>query len=361
LHAERAWELGHEQAAVVQPLLARALTKRGDTERAIQILQTYLQDHPSDTAATKQLGDLKALFQVKAPAEASAASLELPPATPSVLAALTAFLPSSWLPPDIDEKMPPVEPGAACALDEVVKNAGERVREFVKNVDRFTATEAITHETINRSGLASFPEKFKFDYLVSIEEIKPGSLDVEEFRSHAYSAYGFPDGIVYRGLPALRLILHPDNVGGFAMTCEGLAHWNGALVWQVHFRQRSDRPNTTKSYRVGDMGPSYPVALKGRAWIAADSYQTLRLETDLVAPLPEIRLVADHTVVEYGPVNFRKHTVEMWLPQTAEFYYDWRGHRGHRVHRFTNYLLFSVDDRQRISAPKVEDGSPTTQ
>src|SRR5262249_44280736 len=255
LHAERALELGHEQAAVVEPLLARALTKRGDTERAIQILQTYLQDHPSDTAATKQLGDLKALFQVKAPAEASPASWELPAATPSVLAALTHFLPSSWLPPDIDEKIPPVEPGAACALDEVVKNAGERVREFVKNVDRFTATEAITHETINRWGLASSPERFKFDYLVSVEDIGPGSLAVDEFRSHDYSGNGFPDGIVDRGLPALLLIFHPHSVGAFEMTCEGLAHWDGALVWQVHFRQRSDKPNTTKSYRVGETGP----------------------------------------------------------------------------------------------------------
>jgi hypothetical protein len=75
--------------------------------------------------------------------------------------------------------------------------------------------------------------------------------------------------------------------------------------------------------------------------------------------MPEIRLIADHTVIEYGPVNFRKRAVEMWLPQTAEFYYDWRGHRGYRVHRFSDYLLFSVDDKQRISPPKVGDDSPT--
>lgn len=139
------------------------------------------------------------------------------------------------------------------------------------------------------------------------------------------------------------------------MTCEGLAHWNGGLAWQVHFRQRTDRPNTIRVYRLGQNGPSYPAALKGRAWISADSYQIVRLETDLVAPMPEIRLVADHAAVDYGPVNFRAHKVAMWLPQTAEFYYDWRGHRGHRIHRFTDYLLFSVDHKQRMSAPKAED------
>jgi hypothetical protein len=75
----------------------------------------------------------------------------------------------------------------------------------------------------------------------------------------------------------------------------------------------------------------------------------------LVAPMPEIRLAADHTAIEYGPVNFRERKVDMWLPQSAEVYYDWRGRRIHRRHSFSQYLLFSVDDQQRIFAPKSED------
>jgi tetratricopeptide (TPR) repeat protein len=355
VQAERALELGHGQAAIVQPLLARALTSRGDKERAILVLQSYLEDHPSDAAATKQLEDLRLVARVKPVSEPPVANLEPMPATPPVLEDSKLFLPSSWLPPDVDEKVPPVEPGAACSLNVVMKNAGERVREFVTNVDRFTATESITHETINKWGLASPPEKFKFDYLVSIEEISRGSLNVEEFRPRTYSLARFPDGVERNGLPTLVLIFHPYNAGNFEMTCEGLAHWNGGLAWQVHFRQRTDRPNTIRVYRLGQNGPSYPAALKGRAWISADSYQIVRLETDLVAPMPEIRLVADHAAVDYGPVNFRAHKVAMWLPQTAEFYYDWRGHRGHRIHRFTDYLLFSVDDKQRMSAPKADD------
>jgi len=353
--AERAVELGHGQAGIVQPLLSRVLAKGGDRERAIHVLQTYLQDHPSDTAATKQLQDLQVFSQVKPVREAPSETLQPIPATPPALADSAFLLPSSWLPPEVDEKVPPVEPGAVCALDDVLKGAGERVREFVSNVDRFTATESITHETINRWGVASPPERFEFDYLVSIEEIRPGLFDVQEFRPHIFSLAKFSDEVVTRGLPTLALIFHPDYAGNFQMNCEGLTHWNGGLAWQVHFRQRSDRPNTIRGYKLGQNGTTYPTALKGRAWIAADSYQILRLETDLVAPLPQIRLVADHTAVEYGPVEFLARKVDIWLPHTAELYYDWLGHRGHRVHRFTNYLLFSVADRQQISAPKAAD------
>jgi hypothetical protein len=357
--AERALELGHGPAAIVQPLLARALAKRGETARATQILQKYTQEHASDTAAARQLEDLKASSQPKAATEIRPEAVEALPATAAVSTTVNPFLPSSWLPPDIDEAIPPVEPGAPCARDEVLKKAGERVQEFVSNVNRFTATETITHETINRWGFASSPKTFKYNYLVSIEETTAGHLHVDEFRSSIYSGEAFPDGIVARGLPGQLLIFHPSNVDEFELVCEGLARWNGSLAWQMHFRQRNDRPNTTRSYVLGENGPSYAAALKGRAWIATDSYQILRVESELVAPMPEIRLIADHTVIEYGPVNFRKRAVEMWLPQTAEFYYDWRGHRGYRVHRFSDYLLFSVDDKQRISPPKVGDDSPT--
>jgi hypothetical protein len=160
------------------------------------------------------------------------------------------------------------------------------------------------------------------------------------------------------GLPALVLLFHPKISVNYEMSCEGLASVHGEPAWQIHFRQRADKPNVMKSYRVGENGPSFPVAFKGRAWIAADSYQVLRLETDLVAPLPEIRLAADHSVIEYGLVHFRERDIDMWLPTSADVYYDWQGKRAHRRHAFSNYLLFSVEAKQHISEPKLSQSLP---
>jgi hypothetical protein len=129
------------------------------------------------------------------------------------------------------------------------------------------------------------------------------------------------------------------------------------LAWQVHFRQRSDKPNRIRAYKTGINGPSYVIALKGRAWIAADTFQIIRLETDLVAPVRQIRLVADHTAIEYGPVQFKSRKVNMWLPQSAEVYFDWDKRRVHRRHSFNNYVLFAVDDKQRIAPPKAAQES----
>jgi regulator of sirC expression with transglutaminase-like and TPR domain len=351
--AERAMELGHEQAAIVQPVMAGALARKGEKERAISVLQSYLKEHPADAEANKLQELLQKISTAGGPAELSALTTE--ELSISTSAATSLPLPSSWLPPDVDERVPPVEQGAACALGDVVQKAGKQAQVFVKNVEHFTASEFLKHEAIDKWGMAAAPETRTFDYVVAIEELRPGFLGVEEYRSKVSSASEFPGGVATKGLPALMLIFHPYNAVNFEMTCEGLTRWNGKPAWQIHFRQRRDKPNTMRAYRLGVDGPSYPVALRGRAWILADSFQVARLETDLVAPVPQIKLFADHTAIEYGPVRFKNRNVEMWLPQIAEVYYDWRGHRCHRRHSFSNYLLFSVDEKQRISEPKTEN------
>jgi hypothetical protein len=264
-------------------------------------------------------------------------------------------LPSSWFPPDVDEKVPPVDQGATCALGEVLEKAGKRAQALIQNVERFTASEFLKHETIDKWGRAARAETRKFDYVAAIEEPKPGFLIFEEYRDSGGSAAAFPDGVATNGLPAMALIFHPYYASNFEMNCEGLARWNGMPAWQVHFRQRRDKPNTVRSYRLGLTGPSYPVAMKGRAWILADSFEIARLETDLIAPVPQIKLVAEHTAIEYGPVEFHNRDVVMWLPQSAEVYYDWRGKRIHRRHSFSNYMLFEVDEKQHIAEPKTQN------
>ena len=173
---------------------------------------------------------------------------------------------STWLPPNVDEKVPPVEVGEPCSLDEVVQQAEKRILELVQAVDRFTATESLTHESINKHGIASRPEKRKFAYVVAIQEVRQGHLGVTEYRNGGGALNEFPGGIVTSGLPALVLIFHPYYAANYEMTCEGLARLNGRLAWQVHFRQRPDKPNELKTYQFGINGASYSVGLKGRAW-----------------------------------------------------------------------------------------------
>jgi tetratricopeptide (TPR) repeat protein len=353
-HGERAMELGQQRAASLQPFLAGMLAEAGDKERAIQLLQRYLKENPSDHVAAKQLEKWTSSEGTER-GDAASVTQELK----AITAAATALpIPSNWMPPDVDEKVPPVEPGAACALDEVVGKAGDQLVTLVHDLDRFTATESIVDQTISKWGVASAADRRKFNYLVSIKEIRAGVLSVEEYRNSDGSSAEFPNGVITKGLPALAMIFHPFYAGNYEMNCEGLARFDGRLVWQVHFLQRTDKPIENRGFRLGIRAPSRAAALKGRAWISAENYQIVRLETDLVHPLPEIRLVNEHTAIEYGAVSFRDGKVNLWLPRNAEVYSDWKGVRFHRWHTFDNYLLFNVDENERIGSPKGQN-APT--
>ena len=105
------------------------------------------------------------------------------------------------------------------------------------------------------------------------------------------------------------------------------------------------------SYKVGNL--VYTVDLRGRAWITADKFQIVRIESELVRPMPEIQLLSEHQVVEYGPIRFDKKNTSLWLPKSAEIYFDFRRHRYYRRHSFDHYMLFSTDTVEKRDEPKV--------
>jgi len=156
-------------------------------------------------------------------------------------------------------------------------------------------------------------------------------------------------------LPALLLIFHPYYAGDFSIRCEGLTTWNGKPVWQLSFRQRTDKPSRIRSYSLGTDGRAYSVDLKGRAWFLVGNLQIVKLEADLVKAIPEIQLAVDHTSAEYGPVHFRSKGIDIWLPQAADLVSERKGKRFHERITFSDYMLFQIDNQQQISSPKPQE------
>ena len=251
-----------------------------------------------------------------------------------------------WVPPDIDAVVPPVTHSEACSLPEVVTGAGRRIQELVSNLDRFTATEFVEHQSVNGAGKLGKAQNRKFDYVVSIGPGRGGYLSVQEYRSRAPNPQQFPDQVSTEGTPSLVLVFHPLYARDFEMKCEGLGAWRGQPAWQVRFEQRRDRQNHLSNVVVG--GRMYSIRLRGRAWILGDSYQVARLETDLADTIPAIKMRLEHMNVEYSPVAFPGRQTELWLPSSAELYLDFSGRRFYRRHSFSDFTLFSVQVDQQF-------------
>lgn len=259
-----------------------------------------------------------------------------------------------WAPPDVDEEQLVFDSSAgACSLDAVTTKVGARVEELVKNVDRFTATEDMDHTALSPLGLQVSHETRQFNYLVEIRKSGARDLDVQEYRDGSVSVQQFPAHLGTVGLPTLVLVFHPYYQPKYDFKCEGGASWNGRKVWVVHFQQKANSHSEMLVYHV--TGRFFPVGMKGRAWIDMETSQILAMESDMIKPIPEIRLMRDHQLIEYGPVAFASAHTNMWLPKSADWYCSISGHRYHRRHSFSNFLLFSIDDSQKLGKPKQTD------
>jgi len=265
-------------------------------------------------------------------------------------------MPGNWAPPDIDQAIPTVRGDAPCSLSTVLEETSHRALELSDNLQKFSAKERIEHREFGKNGKLRGPTTGNFDYVAEIHQPEAGTAYIEEYRSGVSGAPESTSPLVDTGTAAFALIFHPRHIDEFAMTCEGLADAGGRPAWLVRFAQRPDRRNDFHAYRV--RGQLYTASLKGRAWVAADNYEVVRLEADLMEPIPAIELQKEHIVIGYAPVEFPRRDLLLWLPESATLYVDFRGRRYARTHQFSDFQLFSVDTVEKVKEPAWAKKAP---
>jgi hypothetical protein len=111
-----------------------------------------------------------------------------------------------------------------------------------------------------------------------------------------------------------------------------------------------DQPARMSALRVGDA--IYSNFLKGTAWIDQQSYQIVHLETDILKPVPAVRLMTEHQVLGLRPCAVRAEEAEALAAAQAEIYLDVNGKRFHHRHTCSDSRVFSVDWGLKPGDPK---------
>jgi hypothetical protein len=253
----------------------------------------------------------------------------------------------SWNPSDIDAVVPPVRNGVSCPLSQILQQASNRAVDLVENLQRFTATERIEHTEFGKNGKVRRSTDELFNYVAQIEQGPSGAFWVEEYRAAKKEEQRPP--LSDTGTAAFALIFHPQLIGNFDIRCEGATEIQGMPAWQLRFEESPDPKKSFHEIRIDNS--VYQLRFKGRAWISANSYEVLHLQTDLVAPIAKINLQVEHMDILYAPVDFEKHKFRLWLPQSASMHIDYHGHRYQRVHSFSHFQLFLVDADQKVKEP----------
>jgi len=196
----------------------------------------------------------------------------------------------------------------------------------------------------------SSPLSKDFYYLISVFHTSKLPYYFVEDRTTDTSNSLFPSAIATRGLVALGfMIINPAYAKDFEFSCEGLSNWDGKPTWQVHFVQRRDVPSEVRTWVYKNK--SYPIPLKGRIWIGANTFNIVHLETALREPVAGLGLNREQLTVDYGPIKFQSANTQLWLPLQGEMYFELMGRRYHHKHTLTDYLLFGVDTKNKIKPP----------
>jgi tetratricopeptide (TPR) repeat protein len=356
---------GKIASASAELVLGQALIGLGKKDKGIQALEMFLKEAPQNPMVY-QVHALITNLKKSAPASAGGggsigSEVNTSRADPLGSVPKPTISMQSWRPPDVDDTMPTLVPGVTCPSVQVLAEAGKRVQELVQDVTRFGADETLFHQQLDSVGLSKDAQTRRYNYLAAISS-QPGDVFIQEYRSDKFTQGGDPDSISTTGFVMLALIFHPEMQGDFDFDCEGQSMWRGQPSWLMHFRQRPDRPNRMEGYTVGQ--EAFRVDLKGRAWISADTFQIERIDADIVKPIPQIQLLSQHEKVEYGPVRFGQKNTSLWLPKSAEIYFDFRKHHYYRRDSFAHYVLFGVGTSEKDKPPVVnpaQQPTPTTE
>jgi len=345
-------DLDKNKAAIGHMIAAKSFLMENNFDKASKGFAEYLKDYPNEKGAAEAkrlLEQIGTLRTAGAPPQSELPSVIHSPEP--------APIERPWAPADTDDRIPAVAPDVACSTADVVRRVGARAQKALADFERIGATEKIEHQEIDALGNPGPVKSRDFSYVILVQHPTPDSYYVDERRDGSEAYFSFPTALATRGLVSLGVnIFHPAFSPDFLFSCEGLGRWAGHPAWQIRFEQREGVPSKIRDWSY--LGKTIAVPLKGRVWVSPNTFDIIHLETDLRDQVKELQLTKEHLAIDYGPIDFKQVKEQLWLPQGAEMYFSFLGKRYHHKHTLSDYVLFSVDEKSKISRPQVAPAKP---
>lgn len=230
------------------------------------------------------------------------------------------------------------------ALPMILAKTGKNVNDFLHDIVDLVAQEEVTEQKLDAKGIVKSSQHFRYNYLI-LPRRDEFIQTLEEYRTdlqgnHAEQV-GLDKGYFLTSGFALGCIhFHPDfrSDSSFRYLGDEVIGQRNAYV--VAFAQRPGRASYTINAQ-GEWG-SVVILVQGIAWVDRDSFQIVRIWTDLLAPRDDIELTRQTTEETFREVQIRDIPIPLWLPSEVDVYVVNKGHTLRNEHRYTNYERFRV-------------------
>jgi hypothetical protein len=247
-------------------------------------------------------------------------------------------------------------------LDSILSAVGKTVAESFSNFPNTSSVEQVHQEKLGRKqkANATLDQKFRYLCFTPAEAWGPGFGEYRvDLSAGQARQQGLQDGFMLTsGFASASLVFHPKYQSQADFRYLGQQRVNDRDVYVVAFAQQPAKARLSGAFKFG--ATSMPTFSQGLAWIDSQSYQIIRLRTDLLRPLPEINLERETTEIAYGEVQFKGITAAFWLPQQVTVAVDWNGKQFRNEHRYSEFKVFNVEAVERRGKPK-ESGQTSEQ
>jgi hypothetical protein len=239
-------------------------------------------------------------------------------------------------------------------LDSILSAVGKTVAEFFANLPNTSSLEEIHQERLSRKQKVGtrLDQKFRYLCFTPAEAWGPG---FDEYRSdeggRRASPQGLQDGFMLTsGFASASLVFHPTYQPQADFRYLGRQKVNGRDAYVIAFAQQPAKARLNGAFNSGKI--SMTTFSQGLAWVDPESYEIIRLRTDLLTPLSEVKLERATTEIAFGKVHFRGIDKGFMVPRQVTVEVDWNGKHLRNQHRYSEFKLFKVEATEKVGKPK---------
>jgi len=239
-------------------------------------------------------------------------------------------------------------------LDLLLKKVGEGVETFFRDFPNTVSKEAVRLERSDPRGVTRTVTQ-NFNYAFSPDKDgrlwREARLDSKDREIRNSEITGLP--FFTSGFAGLCMFFHPRHQFGsqFRYLGKQRSSPNADLI---AFAQKPESGDALGSYQTMAMPAPVPLLYQGLVWVNPDTYQILRMRTDLLTRRADVDLSRQTSEIWYSEVHFQSVPQSFWLPREVVVTSESSGWMFRNVHRYSDYRIFTVETQDKVEPPQIK-------
>ena len=261
-----------------------------------------------------------------------------------------------------------IKPGTSQdELAAILARAGEATRNSLSRVPNLSSLEDVYSAVMSRAagpansvlGMEESPalldletqlqqmRSVEFNYLLLFDHHPDGATAITELRTDFKNRQiSSPvDGVAPRGFGFAYqwLLLSPANQSELRFRYLGQQSMDDHKTFVLGFVQIPNQVKLPGKFKWA--GKEEEFFFQGIAWIDQSSFNVVRLQTDLLSPVPSVNLVQMTTDLRFRSVRIKGYDADFWLPSQVLIRTEQGESVLNELHQYSRYKFFHAESR----------------